>query len=213
VCVPRVWRGLWRHSARSEELESLHQVHILLFGEVRTGVGMDVLHLHGKHPKRQAYAAAQAALQVRCRPPSPHAISSLLLASPTPIVRPIALRNILVLLGGVVYAVPGLLVWRCACVCAVQDAAKRGQFGLVVRFLGLLWLRRMRASHSWLSALVPPLDVVLEVSQPQRVAVLTAAVLVNMAFCAVFLGRNPANVPHVAATGLVAAVRGGWSYG
>jgi hypothetical protein len=48
----------------SEEVHALHHVHLLLFGEVRTGFGMDALHLDTSHPRRIAHALQAAALKV-----------------------------------------------------------------------------------------------------------------------------------------------------
>ncbi len=51
------------------------------------------------------------------------------------------------------------------------------------------------------------MDVILEVTQPQRVAVLCLAVLVNMAVSALFFGVHRSNIGQTALAGIVGAVR------
>ncbi len=48
-----------------EELHALHHVHVMMFGEVKTGFGMDVIHLDPKHPRRLALDRVYRALKVR----------------------------------------------------------------------------------------------------------------------------------------------------
>jgi hypothetical protein len=49
--------------------------------------------------------------------------------------------------------------------------------------------------------------MLLEVTRPQRLAILCLAIMVNMAVCAVLLGLDVTNASHTALAGLVAAVR------
>jgi hypothetical protein len=76
-----------------------------------------------------------------------------------------------------------------------------------MHFLLILWWRRLRRDHTWLAAMAPPLDIILEVTQPQRVAVLCLIVLINMAFSAIFLGTDASVADRTAAVGLLSAVR------
>jgi hypothetical protein len=49
---------------------------------------------------------------------------------------------------------------RCALpLLLVQASAERGQVVLALHFLVLLWWRRVRHHHGWLSVLSPPVDV------------------------------------------------------
>lgn len=49
----------------------------------------------------------------------------------------------------------------------------------------------MRVEHSWLAAIIPPLDERLVVSRPQRIIALCVLLLANMFVSALFLGTNP----------------------
>ena len=51
------------------------------------------------------------------------------------------------------------------------------------------------------------LQMLLEVTRPQRVAILCLALVANMAICAVLLDLDLASAGHTAAAGLIAAVR------
>ncbi len=52
--------------ARSQDLHALQRAHMLLFGEVRTGLGMHCLHLPLDHPGRARVKKMYDALMVRC---------------------------------------------------------------------------------------------------------------------------------------------------
>jgi hypothetical protein len=85
--VVLVFLVAWKVSSKvdervSEELQALHHVHIMMFGQVRTGFGMDVLHLAASHPSRLAYDAMRASLQVA------YLLTSLYLA-PRPLILPL----------------------------------------------------------------------------------------------------------------------------
>ena len=90
---------------------------------------------------------------------------------------------------------------------AGQSSDQRGEVLLSLHFLAMVWWKRLRQHHSWLAALAPPLDVILEVTQPQRVAVLCLSVLVNFALIAVYFGVRPGSVDQTAVAGIVGAVR------
>ncbi len=72
-----------------------------------------------------------------------------------------------------------------------QDAQARGRTILVITYVFITWARELRVQHSWLSALIPPLDEQLVVSRPQRIVMLCVVLLANMFISALFLGTNP----------------------
>jgi hypothetical protein len=60
------WIVSYKHDeGRSRELEKLHRAHMVLFGEVRTGLGMHCLHLPLDHPARRRVVALYDQLKVR----------------------------------------------------------------------------------------------------------------------------------------------------
>jgi hypothetical protein len=133
------------------QVHALHHVHILLFAEVRTGLGMDMLHLGPDHPKRASLAATADSLKVSVFPclylylSPPHSLSP---------------RCDL-------YPFPSFLLFHAASLPDSsflprrrrQTSAARGQTVLALHYLVLLWWRRIRHHHAWLSALSPPIDV------------------------------------------------------
>ncbi len=134
------------------QVHALHHVHILLFAEVRTGLGMDMLHLGPDHPKRASLAATADSLKV--------SVSSCLYLYLSP-PRSLSPRCDL-------YPFPTFLLFHAANLPASsffatpappQASAARGQTVLALHYLVLLWWRRIRHHHAWLSALSPPIDV------------------------------------------------------
>ena len=60
------WVVSYKHDeARSVELGALHRAHMVLFGEVRSGLGMHCLHLPVGHPRRLSVVAMVDDLKVR----------------------------------------------------------------------------------------------------------------------------------------------------
>ena len=63
------WVVSYKHDEqRSHELEKLHRAHMVLFGEIRTGLGMHCLHLPLDHPIRKRVVALYDHLKVRNDP-------------------------------------------------------------------------------------------------------------------------------------------------
>jgi hypothetical protein len=75
-------------------------------------------------------------------------------------------------------------------VVALQESASHGQVLLISHYIFLLWMQRLRLNHSFFSAFFPSLDAAIEISRPQRLAILCLAILANMAFSAYFFGTN-----------------------
>ena len=62
---------------KSEEIAALHRSHVLLFGHVRTGLGMHTVHLKPDDPRRVAVINMFKALKVRAAANGPlHSCSS-----------------------------------------------------------------------------------------------------------------------------------------
>ena len=57
--------GVWQvDELQAKEAAQLHHAHVLIFGEVRHGLGMHTLHLPPGHPERQAVISKFEALKV-----------------------------------------------------------------------------------------------------------------------------------------------------
>jgi hypothetical protein len=79
----------------------------------------------------------------------------------------------------------------------VQESAQHGHVLLVSHYIYLLWVERMKLNHSFYSAFLPTLDAAIEISRPQRIAILCLAILANMAFSAYFFGTNTNSLGQV----------------
>lgn len=88
----------------------------------------------------------------------------------------------------------------------MQDAQSRGTTMLVLSYFIMVWSHQVRVHHTWLSVLMPPLDEMLFITRPQRIAILCVSILANFAIGAVFFYATTNTVSQVAIAGLLSAL-------
>lgn len=181
---------------QAKEAAKLHHAHVLIFGEVRHGLGMHTLHLPPGHPERQAIIKKFDALKVG----SAGSRRSRVVFCASYLQRPSSCSRLPALSSSRHHlCVAGLhaLVVFAPSLCPVQESANHGQVLLISHYIFLLWMQRLRLNHSFFSAFFPSLDAAIEISRPQRLSILCLAILANMAFSAYFFGTNTNSIGQV----------------
>ena len=101
-----------------------------------------------------------------------------------------------------------LILTRCYPVSPLRVQHSQG-FGLgylSAHFLLLSWWKGLRTQHAWLAAVFPTADATLIVTQSQRIAILSVAVMINFAFNAYFFGNENKTAVQTVAIGLLSAI-------
>jgi hypothetical protein len=134
---------------KAELLRQLRRVHVLMYGEISSGFGMDSLHTHANDKMRMKMQALHDHL---------------------------------------------------------RDVQARGTTVLVLTYLMHVWWRELRQDHSWLSVLVPPLDQILFITRPQRIAILCVTILANFSVSAAFFYATPSTSSQLIIAAVVSAL-------
>jgi hypothetical protein len=167
------------------ELHALRRAHLLEYGSIKVGFGMELLHVNKGDAARQYIEKIVASLKVCLAEPCRGCARSCVCV-------PVA-------------AFPPSPAVRVVRVSLPQASYSRGLSVLVSHYLALQWWRKIRSDHPLLSVLYPPLEEVLRVSRPQRVLTVCLAILANMAVSALFFGTDPTNIAQVAIASVVSA--------
>lgn len=70
---------------------------------------------------------------------------------------------------------------------------RRGKAALLLHYGVIKLWYGLRVNHSWLSIFYPPMDEMLVITRPQRIAILAVGLLSNMAVSAIFFFASPNN--------------------
>ncbi len=89
----------------------------------------------------------------------------------------------------------------------LQSAQRRSRTALIVSYLLIKWKYALRTKHTWLTALFPPVDHCIVITQPQRVALLAILLLADMMTSAMFLDSESCKCSVLIVCGCASVVR------